>query len=77
MARGVDVIQTDSGGTTEHAAVCKADLIPIGAPASVLQERLAATMAEHPKRATHREVDGYADQARAFHQIVEDVLVAA
>jgi len=77
LARGVDVIQTDSGGTTENAAACKANLIPIGAPASVLQERLAAAMAEHPKRANRRQVDGYADQARAFHQIVEDVLVAA
>ncbi len=77
LARGIDVIQTDSGGTVEHKAAHSIDPIPIGAPASALQERLATALAQHPKAQVHTPVAGYADQARAFHQIVENVLGAA
>ncbi|MEO9574395.1 MAG: glycosyltransferase [Tateyamaria sp.] len=77
LARGIDVIQTDSGGTVEHTAARNADLIPIGSPASTLQKRLAAALTQHPKAQAQTPVAGYADQARAFHQVVEDVLAAA
>ena len=77
LARGIDVIQTDSGGTVEHGAAQKADPIPIGAPASALHERLIAALAQHPKVQPPTQVRGYAGQAAAFHQIVEDILAAA
>lgn len=77
LARGISVIQTDSGGTVEHRAAASGDLIPIGAPASVLCDRLTKVLDQHPMALDPTRVAGYADQASAFHQIVEDVLVAA
>ncbi|MEL6806799.1 MAG: glycosyltransferase [Pseudomonadota bacterium] len=77
LARGIDVIQTDSGGTVEHTGAHAGEPIPIGACPSVLSKRLVSALAQHPKANTPTRVAGYADQARAFHRIVEDILVAA
>ena len=77
LARGIDIIQTNSGGTVEHMGAHASDPIPIGACPSVLSKRLVSALAEHPKAHTPTRVAGYAGQARAFHRIVEDVLVAA
>lgn len=77
LARGITVIQTDSGGTTEHGAAAQDNLIPIGAPAETLRNRIAQALEQHPTFATPTPVAGYDDQARAFHQIVEDVLAPA
>lgn len=74
LARGIGVIQTDSGGTTEHVAAKANDLIPIGAPASVLTERLAAELAAHPSYGPAHPVASYDAQAEAFDAIVSSVL---
>ncbi|WP_299728150.1 glycosyltransferase family 4 protein [uncultured Tateyamaria sp.] len=76
LARGITVIQTDSGGTVEHAAATTTDLIPIGAPASALRDQIAATLDHHPSHQKPMPVTDYTDQAEAFHCIAEDVLAA-
>ncbi|MEM6371400.1 MAG: glycosyltransferase family 4 protein [Pseudomonadota bacterium] len=73
LARGIKVIQTDSGGTTEHAGLVQDELLPIGAPAHTLRDRLAKTLDAHPNHPAPVPVAGYADQAEAFHRIVEDI----
>ncbi len=52
LVRGIRVIQTDSGGTTEHPAADPARLIPIGAgPDRLVEEvqRILATPDDHPR----------------------------
>ncbi|WP_371223633.1 glycosyltransferase [Roseovarius sp. 2305UL8-3] len=71
LARGIHVIQTDSGGTTEHGAVDPARLIPIGAGPQALQTQLEeAILKGHQDLPTTRDVTGFDDQARALeHEI--------
>lgn len=76
LARGISVIQTDSGGTVEHAAASTGGLIPIGAPASDLQDQIVSALTQHPAHTDAVPVASYADQASAFHHIVEDVLAS-
>jgi len=76
LARGIKVIQTDSGGTVEHAAASTADLILIGAPAGDIRDQIVKALDQHPAPAECLPVAGYTDQAKAFHQIVENILVA-
>lgn len=73
LARGIGVIQTDSGGTVEHGAVPPEDLIPIGAPADVLRDRLRAALDAPADPAPHP-VSSYEDQAAAFHALASEVL---
>jgi glycosyltransferase involved in cell wall biosynthesis len=71
LARGISVIQTDSGGTTEHAAADPALLIPIGSGPEVLRARLVAALDAHPAAAAPVvTVAGFDDQARAFERIL-------
>ena len=44
LARGIQVIQTDSGGTTEHAGRDHMRLIPIGAGPGPLREQIEAAL---------------------------------
>lgn len=74
LARGVKVIQTNSGGTVEHEAASAADLIPIGAPATELRDQLVDALAQHPNYGSQIAVNGYAAQATAFDLIANDVL---
>ncbi len=74
LARGIRVIQTDSGGTTEHGGVTQADLIPIGAPPSVLRAQLERALAAHPAEVAPLQVASFDDQAAAFSGLVERVL---
>ncbi|KRS13840.1 hypothetical protein XM53_04565 [Roseovarius atlanticus] len=74
LARGIDVIQTDSGGTTEHSAANPADLIPIGAPPQVLHSRL-----EHRLNAARgidpiKGIRSFQDQANTFEDLVWSLL---
>lgn len=77
LARGITVIQTDSGGTTEHGTVAQDALIPIGAPAEVLTGRLMAAIAAHPDHPAPKIVTSYEEQATEFAALVEDVLARA
>ena len=74
LARGIKVIQTDSGGTTEHGATPADQLIPIAAPAEVLQTQLEAALAAHPDPQPAYPVTSFDDQAAAFDLLVSDVL---
>jgi glycosyltransferase involved in cell wall biosynthesis len=74
LARGIDVIQTDSGGTTEHGAVPADQLIPIDAPAAVLGDRIRAALAAHPAYRAPHPVIGYDAQASAFDALTGTVL---
>lgn len=76
LARGIKVIQTDSGGTVEHDAVDSARLIPIGAGSEVLRSRVLEMLEQHdPSKApTVPPVTSFAEQARAFEEIVARVL---
>jgi glycosyltransferase involved in cell wall biosynthesis len=76
LARGIKVIQTDSGGTTEHGTASPDQLIPIGAPAEALQAQLEATLAAHPAPQAVHKVASFEDQAAAFDRLVSDVLAA-
>jgi glycosyltransferase involved in cell wall biosynthesis len=74
LARGIAVIQTDSGGTTEHGAISPDKLIPIGAPASQLKTQVKEAIDGHPRAQTVHSVASFDDQAREFDAIIRDVL---
>jgi glycosyltransferase involved in cell wall biosynthesis len=76
LSRGIKVIQTDSGGTTEHGTTPADQLIPIAAPPEVLQVQLEAALAAHPAPQPAHEIASFADQAAAFDQLVQQVLAA-
>ncbi|WP_321365639.1 glycosyltransferase [uncultured Celeribacter sp.] len=62
LSRGIRVIQTDSGGTTEHPALDADRLIPIGASAERLQQEITACLEadlSHPIAG----IESYSDQA--------------
>ena len=72
VARGIAVIQTDSGGTTEHPAV--GDLIPIGAGPNMLRAQIAATL-DNPVRGREAvKVQDFDGQARAFAGLAEPLV---
>ena len=74
LARGIRVIQTDSGGTVEHGHVPADRLIPIGAPAQVLREQLEQVLGGDVAARAPVAVTSFDDQARAFARITERVL---
>ncbi|GGX70557.1 hypothetical protein GCM10007385_44500 [Tateyamaria omphalii] len=74
LARGISIIQTDSGGTVEHGTVPESELIPIGAKPSVLAERLDAVLRAHPAFPEPVKVQSYDAQAEDFAALVETVL---
>lgn len=76
LARGIGVIQTDSGGTVEHGAFGASELIPIGAGPEALRPRLEAVLAAHPAHPDPRRVIGFGEQARNFQGLVTRVLAA-
>jgi glycosyltransferase involved in cell wall biosynthesis len=76
LARGIKVVQTDSGGTTEHGATPVNDLIPIGAPAEALQRQIEAALAAHPSPCDPHPVASFDDQAAEFDRLVGEVLRA-
>jgi glycosyltransferase involved in cell wall biosynthesis len=77
LARGVGVIQTDSGGSVEHGALSQSDLIPIGASSDVLLSAVVKALDEHPKIVAPRAVTGFQAQAAAFENILQDILAGA
>lgn len=69
LARGIRVIQTDSGGTVEWDGADPADMLAIGDGPDALRPLILRELArtDHP---APRPVTGYADQARAFLDLV-------
>lgn len=76
MARGIKVIQTDSGGTIEHEAVDHAHLISIGASPEVLRRQIIEVLDNHKPAVDQPQVHvtSFAEQALAFQSIMEQVL---
>ncbi|KIN65799.1 Glycosyl transferase family protein [Sulfitobacter noctilucae] len=73
LARGITVVQTDSGGTVEHEGVMPADLIPIGGSPDILRRRIARLLQENQRKTQPISVTSFDDQARAFAGLVKDV----
>jgi len=74
LARGIAVIQTDSGGTVEHGATPADQLIPIAAPPETLLRQIEAHLEQHPQQIEPYPVASFASQARSFAKLVERVL---
>ncbi|MDD8021529.1 MAG: glycosyltransferase [Paracoccaceae bacterium] len=74
LARGIRVIQTDSGGTVEHGAMASGQAIDIGAPASVLEVQLRAALSRSDQGQPPLPVASFTDQARAFAVLIDELL---
>jgi glycosyltransferase involved in cell wall biosynthesis len=74
LARGIKVIQTDSGGTVEHGAVATEDLIPIGAGPETLRLQLEAALQESQAYTPHPKIASFDDQAAAFTRLMTPLL---
>lgn len=72
LSRGIRVIQTDSGGTVEHAAVAPDDLIPIGAPSKTLRARIDDVLKSGQREHPVWPVSSFADQASAFSGFLDE-----
>ncbi|MEM9966719.1 MAG: glycosyltransferase [Pseudomonadota bacterium] len=74
LARGIQVIQTDSGGTVEHAGAVHQNLIPIGAAPEYVTRELNRVLYQgvipHPPIS----VMSFEGQAKAFSDLVHEVL---
>ncbi|MGK8235120.1 glycosyltransferase [Roseovarius sp. MS2] len=76
LARGIKVIQTDSGGTVEHNAVSRVRLIAIGAGPGELRRQIlealdtgTSSVADQPVKVT-----SFLEQAVSFRKIMETVI---
>jgi glycosyltransferase involved in cell wall biosynthesis len=71
LARGIRVIQTDSGGTVEHGAVTPEALIPIGADANALLAQVNAVFAQEAGSFSPVPVASFEDQASQFVELAQ------
>jgi len=69
LARGIAVIQTDSGGTTEHAARDPGAFIPIDAGPGPLRQRIEATLNKPRPCPSPLPMLSFDDQAAAFEDM--------
>lgn len=74
LARGITVVQTDSGGTVEHGAVPAERRIPIGASPHALQEQIEAILSDGVRKSDPHPVASFDDQALAFARLADRVL---
>ncbi|SHH85810.1 glycosyltransferase [Cognatishimia maritima] len=74
LARGIRVIQTDSGGTVEHPAADPERLLPIGAGPECLVVELKRVLAEKDMHPDALDVVSFADQALTLHRRVQALL---
>lgn len=74
LARGITVIQTESGGTVEHGAIRQDKLIPIAAPPEQLQAQINEVLHSGRRHRAPCPVVHFRDQARAFSALVDQVL---
>lgn len=70
LARGIRVIQTDSGGTVEHTGPKDKELIAIGAPVAELQDALEGAVETHPKFQSPVWVQSFEHQAAQFEELI-------
>jgi len=70
LARGIRVVQTASGGTTEWAGADPAQMLAIGDGPEPLARRIEAELARSERGAPPRGVTSYGDQAAAFLGLV-------
>ncbi|MBT9386443.1 glycosyltransferase [Pseudooceanicola sp. CBS1P-1] len=76
LARGIRVIQTDSGGTMEHSGPDRDRALPLGAPASALQQEILFALRRPDRLAPPVPVDSFADQADRFVALTAPLLEA-
>ncbi|KIN62880.1 Glycosyl transferase family protein [Sulfitobacter noctilucicola] len=74
LARGIEVIQTDSGGTVEHGTIPHHKLVPIGTETGPLKDQILGCLETGVRGQRPKQVASFDDQARAFVQLVEQVL---
>lgn len=74
LSRGVRVIQTQSGGTTEHKAADQVGMIPIGAGYKDLLPHLTAEIDRGHKPSEPTPVHSFAQQADAFVTMAQTLL---
>ena len=74
LCRGIRVIQTDSGGTTEHCAMDRNALIPIGHHPDLLRAQIEHILAQGTDPCPVYPVRSYADQAAEFVAMVQPLL---
>ncbi|MBZ8117983.1 glycosyltransferase [Roseovarius sp. LXJ103] len=74
LARGIEVIQTDSGGATEHGAAKPGALIPIGAGPAPLRAALEAALNAGVAQRTPPSITSFKDQADAFMCLTRPLL---
>lgn len=77
LARGIPVIQTDSGGTTEHGAAEPSALIPIGAGPAPLRAALEAALDAGVEQKAAPPIASFEDQAAAFMRLTRPLLAPA
>lgn len=78
LARNICVIQTDSGGTTEHGAIAPEHLIPIGASPDILRAQINKVLrnGRDAIAPAQCQITGFLDQARNFMQLIAPILPA-
>ncbi|NNE51585.1 MAG: glycosyltransferase [Sulfitobacter sp.] len=74
LARGVAVIQSDSGGTVEHGAVPRDRLLPIGQGADALRAQIEEAIEAGPTCHDAVPVRSFGGQAEAFDRIAGEIL---
>lgn len=77
LCRGIRVIQTDSGGTTEHSAVDPRALIPIGGAANILRDQVVDALQSDHSAARAHSVRSYDDQARDFAHLIAPLVAGS
>ena len=77
LARGIPVIQSDSGGTTEHGAAEPSALIPIGAGPAPLRAALEAALDAGVEQKAAPPIASFEDQAAAFMRLTRPLLAPA
>ncbi|AXI54339.1 hypothetical protein C1J05_07400 [Sulfitobacter sp. JL08] len=74
LCRGIRVIQTDSGGTTEHGAVDRDALIPIGPYPDALRAQIENILEFGIGPCSAHPVRSYGEQAAEFAELVQPLL---
>ncbi|MDF1726203.1 MAG: glycosyltransferase [Sulfitobacter sp.] len=74
LARGIEVIQTDGGGTTEHAGGKLAQVIPMESGPEPLRAALTVAVARGAVAEEPVPVTSFADQAAALSDMLREVI---
>lgn len=74
LARGIQVIQTDSGGSTEHGLIAQDQLIPIGPDPAPLRHQISQAIEAHPAQQAPQKIADFASQAAELERLMSQVL---